>query len=529
MFSTEQRKIAIETFIRFDHSYADTVAELGYPTRHSLRAWYKDYLEHGEVRPPKRQREPKFTLEMRQAAVDYYLAHGKSLARTMRKMGYPASRERLSDWIDELAPGQRKHRGPNPKAGPVPLAEKIQAVAELESRNGTAAEVAEKHGVSRTAPYVWRREITGDNVGDTEEKGVPVSKEYDDLPDDVEVLQDMLREAKMQLRKVQLELDVRQATLEIVKKDQGADPELLTNEEKAAMVEALRAEYKLCEILPVVGMAKISYEYARSAQAKGETEEHAAARKAVVEAFEASGGTYGYRRIYAQVNADAEDGAAIGEWTVRSIMEEENLVARAAKKKRRYSSYEGEISEAPTNLLRDDRGKHHFRANKPNELWITDVTEFRIPAGKVYLSPIVDCFDGMPLSWSISTSPDAEMANSSLLGACSWLGEGDHPKIHSDRGCHYRWPGWIRICDENGLVRSMSRKGCSPDNARCEGFFGRLKIEFFHGCDWAGVTIEEFMDMLDAYLRWYRDVRIKGDLDYRSPMQYRRDLGLLAA
>ena len=175
MFSTEQRKIAIETFIRFDHSYADTIAELGYPTRHSLRAWYKDYLEHGEVRPPKRQREPKFTLEMRQAAVDYYLAHGKSLARTMRKMGYPASREYLCDWIDELAPGQRKYRGPNPKAGPVPLAEKIQAVAELESRNGTAAEVAEKHGVSRTAPYVWRREITGDNVGDTEEKGVTVS------------------------------------------------------------------------------------------------------------------------------------------------------------------------------------------------------------------------------------------------------------------------------------------------------------------------------------------------------------------
>ena len=47
--------------------------------------------------------------------------------------------------------------------------------------------------------------------------------------------------------------------------------------------------------------------------------------------------------------------------------------------------------------------------------------------------------------------------------------------------------------------------------------------------NWAGVTIEEFMGMLDAYLRWYRDVRIKGDLDYRSPMQYRRDMGLLAA
>lgn len=295
------------------------------------------------------------------------------------------------------------------------------------------------------------------------------------------------------------------------------------------MVEALGAECRLCEILPVAGMAESSCEHARDARAGGETEGRAAARKAIIEASGAGGGAYGYRRVYARVNADAGDGAAIGGWTVRSIMEEENLVARVARKKRRYSSYEGEISEAPENLLRDERGGHRFRSNKPNELWITDVAEFRIPAGKVYLSPIAGCLDGMPPSWSISTSPDAGMANSSPLGACKWLGEGDHPEIHSDRGCHCRRPGWIGICDENGLARSMSRKGCSPDDARCEGFFGRLKIEFFHGCDWAGVTIEEFMDMLDAYLRWYGDVRIKGDLDYRSPMQYRRDLGLLAA
>ena len=295
------------------------------------------------------------------------------------------------------------------------------------------------------------------------------------------------------------------------------------------MVGALRAEYELCEILPVVGTAKGSYEYARNAQAGGEAEGRAAARKAVIEASGASGGTYGYRRVCAQASADAGDGAAIGERTVHGIMGDEGLVARAARKKRRYSSYEGEISEAPENLPRDGRGRHRFRANKPNELWITDVTEFRIPAGKVYLSPIVDCFDDMPPSWPISTSPDAGMADSSPLGACKRVGGGDRPKIHPDRGCHCRWPGWIGICDENGLVRSMSRKGCSPDDARCEGFFGRLKIEFFHGCDWTGVTIGEFMDMLDAYLRWYRDVRIKGDLDYRGPMQYRRDLGLLAA
>ena len=90
---------------------------------------------------------------------------------------------------------------------------------------------------------------------------------------------------------------------------------------------------------------------------------------------------------------------------------------------------------------------------------------------------------------------------------------------------HYRWPEWIGICEENGLVRSMSAKGCSPDNSACEGFFGRLKNEFFRYRDWEGVTAEEFMGRLEAYLVYYRDGRIKKSLEWLSPMEYRRKLG----
>lgn len=108
------------------------------------------------------------------------------------------------------------------------------------------------------------------------------------------------------------------------------------------MVEALGAECRLCEILPVAVMARSSCGCARRAQAKGETEERAAARKAAIGASGASGGTYGYRRVYAQASADAEDGAAIGGRTVRDIMRDEGLAACAARKKRRCSSYEGE-------------------------------------------------------------------------------------------------------------------------------------------------------------------------------------------
>lgn len=314
--------------------------------------------------------------------------------------------------------------------------------------------------------------------------------------------------------------------MEIVKKDLGTDPNRLTNREKALLVDSLRGRWKLKELLAAVGMAKSSYEYAANALKRPETEKERAVREAVVRAFEDNGGTYGYRRLLPEVN-DAP-GIKVGEWTVRKIMKERDLVACAPRKKRRYSSYVGEVSEAPENTCLDEKGRHHFSADKPNELWITDITEFRIPAGKCYLSPIIDCFDGMPIGWSIGTSPNAELANSSLRQACAQLKKGEHPRGHSDRGGHYRWPGWIGICDEHGIVRSMSRKGCSPDNQRCEGFFGRCKIEFFYGRDWRGVSIEEIMEMLDGYLVWYRDKRRKSDLGYMSPMQYRRSLGLVA-
>ena len=116
-----------------------------------------------------------------------------------------------------------------------------------------------------------------------------------------------------------------------------------------------------------------------------------------------------------------------------------------------------------------------------------------------------------------------------LSDACSTLkdGEDEKPVIHSDRGCHYRWPEWIRICKDNNLTRSMSAKGCSPDNAAAEGFFGRPRQEFFHKRSFAGVSMDGFIDMLDDYMVWYRDKRIKTEYGM-SIMDRRRKLGLVA-
>jgi len=78
------------------------------------------------------------------------------------------------------------------------------------------------------------------------------------------------------------------------------------------------------------------------------------------------------------------------------------------------------------------------------------------------------------------------------------------------------------------LTRSMCKKGCTPDNSACEGFFGRLKNEMFYYRSWQGVSIDKFINELDSYLRWYNEKRIKMSLGAMSPVAYRCSIGLVA-
>lgn len=165
--------------------------------------------------------------------------------------------------------------------------------------------------------------------------------------------------------------------------------------------------------------------------------------------FEENYRCYDYRRLHAMLRGNNR---VISEKVVRRLMAEEQLVVKRTRR-RRYNSYCGEIGPAPENLLARD-----FSSCRPNEKWLTDITEFQLPAGKVYLSPVIDCFDGLVVSWSIGTRPDATLVNTMLDDALDTLNEHDKPVIHSDRGGHYRWPGWLERINTSGLIRSMSRK-----------------------------------------------------------------------
>ena len=334
-------------------------------------------------------------------------------------------------------------------------------------------------------------------------------------PDRVE-LEQQLETLQRDIRRLQLEKDLLKKRDELLKKEVGIDRQSLTNREKTQLVDALRPIYTLTELLCEVGLPRSSYFYHRAQMEVAD--KYADARQAMTDIFERNYRCYGYRRMQASL---ADQSVTISEKVVRRLMKQECLIA-ATSKRRRYGSYMGEISPAPDNLLNRD-----FSAKAPNEKWLTDITEFHIPAGKVYLSPVIDCYDGMVVSWSIGTRPNAELVNTMLDAAIEKVtASGDRPVVHSDRGGHYRWPGWLSRIAEAKLMRSMSRKGCSPDNAACEGFFGRLKIEMFFSRNWLSTTIEEFVAALDAYIHWYNEARIKMSLGFRSPTEHRRSLGI---
>lgn len=112
-------------------------------------------------------------------------------------------------------------------------------------------------------------------------------------------------------------------------------------------------------------------------------------RSKIREIFFDSGESYGYRRIYLILKRNY---ITVSEKVVRRLIKEESLIIKKVRIQK-YSSYKGEITPAVPNLI-----NRNFKASEPNQKWLTDITEFHIPAGKIYLSPIVDCFDGLPVA-----------------------------------------------------------------------------------------------------------------------------------
>ena len=313
-------------------------------------------------------------------------------------------------------------------------------------------------------------------------------------------------ELRARLEEAEAKVDIYKAVM--------LDPKVLdlgsrSNRWKTGLGERLRRELglRLGDVLSLLRMSKSTYEYNRSRLGDPERGSDADVEDAIAEAFEvAGGGARGYRFVHATLR---RNGIVCSEKRVRRVMRDRGMVPRSRKAERKFSSYEGEIDGGAPNLLLDERKRHDFRRDAPFELWLTDVTEFSIPAGKLYLSPLIDCLDGALLCWSVSEHPDSRLSDSMLRGAIAQIPEGAAPVLHSDRGALYRSASWRGACAGAGITRSMSRLAHSPDNARMEGFFGNMKNEMFYGLDWSLATIDDLRGAIDGYMGAYNCERLK--------------------
>ena len=516
MYTYEQRMEAIRLYYSLDHKLSEVITILGYPDKATLSRWIKRFEEEGDL-PREKVKWQKYSQEEKDKAVRYFLENRDhmSLNKAVKNLGY-GSRPLLQQGVKEADPSIIPCRKHSPHVI-LTKEQKRQAVLTVVTWEDTNENVARTLKVTPSSVTYWKKDMLGkDWMNLPKDKLNAGFATIEELMREKEELQASLDKLRIEHKKMKLEYDLLEKAAEIIKKGQGISLENLTNREKALVIDALKGRYRLEDMIKAVGIARSTY-FAQEKAIKA-SDKYSEDREMIKNLFVHNYSCYGYRRIHACLKAI---GRTLSEKIVRRIMKEEHLVVASYKKPKPYSSYVGEVTPPVKNLIKRD-----FHAKKPNEKWLTDITEFHIPAGKVYLSPIIDCFDGMPVAWTIGTSPSSELANTMLDKAMLTLRPGEKPIVHSDRGGHYRWNGWISRMESNGLIRSMSKKACSPDNSACEGFFGRIKNEIFYGRDWQGWSLDDFMYFLSRYLNWFCYERIKLGFNGKSPMTRRFELGL---
>ena len=274
------------------------------------------------------------------------------------------------------------------------------------------------------------------------------------------------------------------------------------------MIQKLRQDFRLDLLLSIAQLPRATYYYhikRQTAPDKYESE-----KELISAIYHEHRGRYGYRRITDELR---DKGSVLNHKTVQRLMRDLKLICRIRMKK--YHSYKGEIGKIAPNLL-----ERKFEAEKPNQKWVTDVTEFCLFGQKLYLSPILDLCSRDIVSYTISDRPALSMVTTMLNNAFAKIPDGTNLILHSDQGWQYQHKQYQRMLKEKGIYQSMSRKGNCLDNAVIESFFGLLKSELlylqtFH-------SMEQFKKELTDYLDYYNNRRRKAKTKGLPPAMHRQ-------
>jgi Transposase and inactivated derivatives len=263
----------------------------------------------------------------------------------------------------------------------------------------------------------------------------------------------------------------------------------------------------LKELLKHAGMARSTFYYhLKQLQKKDKYE---TIKMEIHDIYKQNKGRYGYRRIRDELQ---NRGYTINHKTVYSLMLELGLKSMIRVKK--YVSYRGEQGRIAENHLNRD-----FKASRPEQKWVTDITEFKVHDKKLYLSPIMDLYNREIVSFTLADRPALQPVLDMIRQATANRQKIPGLLIHSDQGWHYQNPQYQHLLQEKEIKISMSRKGNCLDNAVIENFFGTLKSELFYLKKYQ--SIQELKKEIKDYIHYYNHQRIKSSLNGKSPVQYR--------
>ena len=274
------------------------------------------------------------------------------------------------------------------------------------------------------------------------------------------------------------------------------------------MIQKLRREFPLAVLLEIAHLKRATFYYHLRRQNKPDKYEVAKAEIIVI--YHENKGRYGYRRITTELN---KRNILLNHKTVQKLMKVLGLVCRVRMKK--YRSYKGEVGKVAPNLLNRD-----FIADRPNQKWVTDVTEFNLFGEKLYLSPILDLHSRDLVCYTISDRPVLSMVTTMLDKAFAQIPDETNLILHSDQGWQYQHKRYQRMLQKKGVRQSMSRKGNCLDNAVMENFFGLLKSELLYLQKFD--SMEQFRQELIDYLDYYNNKRIKAKLKGLPPALHRQ-------
>ena len=269
----------------------------------------------------------------------------------------------------------------------------------------------------------------------------------------------------------------------------------------------LRHDYDLDILLNHMGMARSSFYYYQKSIMLNDKYENI--KELIKTIYHKHKGRFGYRRITLELK---NKGITINHKTVFRLMKTLGLKSLVRVKK--YKSYKGEQGKIVPNILNRD-----FKVAQPNEKWATDVTEFNVSGQKLYMSPIIDLFNGEIISYDLSERPNFNQIVTMLNKAFKKIKKGTKLILHSDQGWQYQMKDYQNLLRKEGITQSMSRKGNCLDNAIIENFFGTLKSELFYLQKFT--CIEHLKQEIKEYVDYYNNERIRLNLKGMSPIQYR--------